>query len=91
MLHRIALGLFCLTLGSGLICLTIANIARAWDTGAQGLPLLNLIGLALGLAGMGASADLLGRSRHAGAKTNGIANSIWASLEHLNKYDITER
>ena len=88
MFRRIAFGLICFAFGSVLACWSVASIARAWETTTQGLPLLNLIGVALGLAGLGASADLLGRSRPTAAPKDGIAHSVWASIDDLRKYKI---
>jgi type IV secretory pathway TraG/TraD family ATPase VirD4 len=81
---KVVLGLFCLALGSSLLCWEVASVAREWETMKHGMPLLNLFGLGLALVGMGASADLLRRSRIAEPEKEGIAKSIWAGLDHLN-------
>lgn len=57
---RISLGVACVVAGGALLFWS-ATTARP----AQGLPLLTLVGIALGLAALGASADFLGLGRRA--------------------------
>jgi hypothetical protein len=62
---KLALGVACLIVGGALLFWIAARTDLALSTATNGLPLLNLIGVALGLAALGASADLFGLWRHA--------------------------
>ena len=57
---RLALGAAFLTGGGALLFWTAARTDLALSTATHGLPLLNLIAIALGLAALGASVDFFG-------------------------------
>ena len=62
---RFALGVAFLMGGGALLFWIIARTDLALSTATNGLPLLNLIGVILGLAALGASAEFFGLVRRA--------------------------
>jgi len=73
------------------------NVAKATELAYReraptraGLPLLYLLALAIGLAVLGASVDLLGRRRAPGAKQGVVAKSVWADRAQLVACKIAE-
>ena len=60
---RFLLGVVCLIAGGALLYWIVARTDLALSTATNGLPLLTLIAVALGLAALGASAELFGLVR----------------------------
>ncbi len=60
---KLVLGVACLIAGGALLSWVALRTNFALSTATNGLPLLNLIAIALGLAALGASAELFGLVR----------------------------
>ncbi len=76
-----SLGVALLFVGGALVFWSVAKIGLTSSETPHGLPLLNLIGVALGLAALGASADLLGLSPRSDAPPKIRNTKVYGSAE----------
>jgi hypothetical protein len=83
------LGVVCLVAGGALIFWNGWAIVESL-THKSGIPLLNFAGCVAGLFGIGGAADCFGEPRQAPKPKETIAKSIWATLAHVEEYDIGE-
>ncbi len=84
---RVALGVAFLIGGGALLFWIAARTDLAPSTSTNGLPLLNLIAIAIGLAALGASADLFGLVRRAGTLPKVRNTKVYGAAEPASERD----
>ena len=78
---RLSLGVAFLIGGGALLFWIIARTDLALSTATNGLPLLNLIGVILGLAALGASAEFFGLVRRADTPPKVRNTTVYGAAE----------
>ncbi len=84
---RFALGVACLIAGGALLFWVVARTDLALSTATNGLPLLNLIAVALGLAALGASAELFGLVRRTDAPPKIRNTKVYGAAEPASEHE----
>jgi hypothetical protein len=84
---RLALGVACLIAGGALLFWVAVRTDFALSTATNGLPLLNLIVIALGLAALGASADLFGLWRRADTPKKVRNTKVYGAAEPASELE----
>ena len=84
---RLLLGVACLIAGGALLFWVAVRTDFALSTATNGLPLLNLIVIALGLAALGASADLFELWRPADTPPKIRNTKVYGAAEPASEQD----
>ena len=84
---RLSLGVACLNAGGALLFWVAVRTDFALSTATNGLPLLNLIVIALGLAALGASADFFGLWQRAETPSKVRNTKVYGAAEPASEHD----
>lgn len=84
---RHTMGVASLTVGGSLLFWNATTIDRSLSTTTQGLPLLNFIGVVLGLAALGASAEFFGLVRRSDTLPKIRNTKVYGSAEPASEWE----
>ena len=84
---KLSLGVACLIAGGALLFWVAVRTDFTLSTATNGLPLLNLIVIALGLAALGASADLFGLWRRAETSPKVRNTKVYGAAEPASEQE----